>query len=149
MAFETAAGASIAFSADAPATFDETGYAALTWATAAEVTNIGEFGEEYVTVRHSPLSSRGVKKAKGSYDNGTLTPTMAFDSTDAGQVILEAALSSDDPIYAKVELQGGDIAYFEVVVTALRRNVGESDSVVTLSPTLEVTDRAIVTDDGS
>ena len=144
MAHETAAGASISFSAPAPATFDDTGYAALTWTTAAEVTNIGSFGKEFNLVTHLPLSSRGVKKTKGSFNNGTLTPSLAFDPADGGQTLLETAAESDDPIYARVTTQSGVVFYLEVLVMSFRTEIGEADSIVMGMPTMEVTDRAIV-----
>ena len=144
MAFDTAAGASISFVADAPATFDDTGYAALTYSAAAEVTNIGEFGREYALVTHSPLASRGIKKSKGSYNNGQISPTMAFDGDDAGQGVLETAETSDDPISVKVELDDGRIFYFQALVMTLKRVVGENDSIVMLNATMEITENDIV-----
>lgn len=144
MGHQTAAGATIGISAAAPATFDAAGFGALSLTNIGEVTNIGEFGKEWALVTHQPLASRGTKKGKGSYNNGQITPTMALDNSDNGQIALEAALESDDPVYFGVTLQDGTVYYFEGLVMKLPPNVGGTDDTVTTSPTIEITDRDIV-----
>lgn len=142
--FQTAAGASLSVSATLPATYDEAGYEALAMTVVGEITNIGEFGKEYAVVTHNPLASRGTKKAKGSYNNGTLNPTMAMDNDDAGQGIVEDLLDVDDPGAFCVTMQDGTKYYFEGVVTTFRPSVGEVDSVVTASCVLEITHNPVV-----
>lgn len=144
MSFLTAAGASLKASAAAPATYDSTGYAALTFTAVGEITNIGEFGKQFALVTHQPLASRGVKKGKGSFNNGTLNPTLAIDSADAGQGILKTALESDSPISFEVELQNGDIYYLEAMVMSFPTTVGSVDDVIIGNPVLEITDNPIV-----
>lgn len=144
MAFETAAGASIAFSATAPATFDEEGYDELDFDVAAEVTNIGEFGRQYALVTHLPLATRGVQKAKGSYNNGTISPTMAFDADDDGQAVIMDAIDSDDPIACRVTLQSGHTFYFMAMVMSARVSVPDADNIVMLTPEMEITGESIV-----
>lgn len=144
MAVQTAAGASIAFSASLPATVDQAGYAALTYSVAVEVTQIGGFGRVYNLVTHLPLSARGATKAKGSYNNGTINPTMAYDAGDAGYGILNTAKDSDAPISAQVTLQNGDVFYFQALVMGMATNVGEADSIVMAEPQLEITRDDIV-----
>ena len=63
MSFDTAAGAVLSMSAVLPATYDASGYGALTKVPIGEITNIGEFGKEFALVTHQPLATRGVKKA--------------------------------------------------------------------------------------
>jgi hypothetical protein len=146
MAFQTAAGASLAVTLSQPATYDEAGYTAvgMVYTVVGEVTNIGEFGQEYAVVTHNPLASRGTKKAKGSYNNGTLNPTVALDPDDAGQGLMEDLLATDDPGTFRVTLQDGTAYYMEGVVTTFRPSVGEVDSVVTATTTIELTDKAVV-----
>jgi len=71
---QTSAGSVIAISttATAPATYDATGLAALTYAAIGEVTNLGEYGRVYNLVTHNPLASRKTVKRKGSYNDGTI-----------------------------------------------------------------------------
>jgi hypothetical protein len=144
MAFQTAAGATLAISNSIPAAFTSVGYAALTYTEVGEITNIGEFGKEFALVTHLPLSRRGVAKRKGSFNNGTLTPTMALDPDNAGQVLFAAALQSDAPSSFKITLQDGTIYYLMGLVMMYKPNVGTTDDVVTASATVEVDDSAIV-----
>ncbi|MDK3016550.1 hypothetical protein [Pseudodonghicola flavimaris] len=144
MAFQTASGASLSVSASQPATYDSTGFAALTYTVVGEITNIGEFGKEFATVTHNPLATRGTKKGKGSYNNGTLSPALALDPDDAGQDIMETLLDSDNPGSFLVTLQDGTKYYLEGLVMSFKPSVGDIDSVVTASTSVEVTDNDIV-----
>lgn len=146
MAWQTAAGASLAISSTsgAPATFDEAGYAALTYTTVGEITNIGEFSKEFALVTHQPLATRGVKKGKGSFNNGTLNPAMALDPDDAGQVLFSTALESDESWAFRITLQDGTEYYMMGKVMSFRPNIGGVDDVVTASPTVEVDSDPIV-----
>jgi hypothetical protein len=146
MSFQTAAGASLAVTLSHPATYDAAGYGAvgMVYTVVGEVTNIGEFGQEYAVVTHNPLASRGTKKAKGSYNNGTLNPTVALDPDDAGQGLMEDLLAIDEAGTFRVTLQDGTIYYMEGIVTTFRPSVGEVDSVVTATTTIELTDRPVI-----
>ena len=149
MAFETAAGTVLKCATGVPATFDASGYGAVTYTNIGEITNAGEFvGKVYNLVTHSPLSSRGVKKGKGSYNNGQVSPDIAFDFADAGQVLLTAAADADDDATAtltfELTTQSGHVVYFQGLVMSNPMTVGENDSVVMGKPMIEVTDKAVV-----
>lgn len=144
MAFDTAAGASLAISATLAATYDAAGYGALTFTTVGEITAIGEFGKEFAVVTHNPLATRGTKKSKGSFNNGTLSPTMALDNTDAGQTLMKAALESDAPYAFRVTLDTGEIYYLEGIVPMFKPNVGTVDDVVTATATIDINENPIV-----
>lgn len=144
MAWQTAAGATLRMAEAAPATYDEAGYTAVVTVEVGEVTNIGSFGKEFALVQHQPLASRGVKKGKGSFNNGTLNPNLAVDGNDAGQALLRAALESDQAYTMEVELQDGTKYYMRGLVMSFRPTVGGVDDVVTASPTIEVTSDPII-----
>jgi hypothetical protein len=144
MAHQTGSGTTLGISLTAPSAHTEAGFDALSFATVGEVTNIGEFGKEFALVTHSPLSTRGVKKGKGSYNNGNVTPSLALDTQDAGQTAMKQALESDDPAYFIVTLQNGTIYYFEALVMSFKPNVSTNDDVVTASPNLEITDKKVL-----
>lgn len=144
MAFQTAAGATIAIANAIPATFTAVGYAALTYANIGEITNIGEFGKEFALVTHLPLAERGVAKRKGSFNNGTLNPAMALDPVDAGQILFEAALELDAPSAFEITLQDGTVYYLMGLVMAYKPNIGTTDDVVTATATIEVDAKPIV-----
>lgn len=145
MAFQTAAGASFSIIA-MPATWTEASVAALSPTIVGEITNIGEFGKEFALVTHMPLATRGVKKRKGSFNNGSLSPTLALDIADAGQLLMEAALAADDPYAMLVTLQDGTEYWMAGLVMNFRVSVGGTDDVVMAPCTIELDDYEIFRD---
>ncbi len=140
MTVATSAGTTIHISASTPATFDATGYNALSWTTAiGEVTDLGEFGREYALVTHKPVGSRGTRKFKGSFNQGTMTLQIGLDTDDAGQVIAKAASRSDNDYSFKVTTQSGDKYYFQAKVMSWKVGVGSVDSSTTATCVLELT----------
>jgi hypothetical protein len=149
MGFETAAGTTLKCSTGAPATFDASGYGAVTYVNIGEITNAGEFaGKVFNLVEHLPLATRGVKKGKGSFNNGQISPDLAFDFDDAGQVILTTAADSEVDSTAtltfELTTQSGHKVYFQGIVMSNPLTVGENDSVVMGKPVIEVTHQPIV-----
>lgn len=139
MTVRTSAGSTIAISAAQPATYDATGYAALTWTTIGEVTDLGEFGRTYALVTHNPLASRGTTKRKGSYNEGSIDLKLGLDNDDAGQIIAKTASQSDDDHSFKITLQDGSIYYFQSQVMQFTTSVGSVDSITGAGIKLELT----------
>ena len=139
MGHQTASGVTLGISLTAPATHDVTGFDALTFKNVGEITNVGEFGKEGALVTHEPLSTRGTKKGKGGYNNGTLNPSLALDPSDLGQIDMKAALDSDDPAYLAITLQDGTIYYLVGLVMSFKPNIGGINDVVTASTSIELT----------
>jgi co-chaperonin GroES (HSP10) len=144
MASYTSAGSTIEVSATLPATYDSTGYAALTYTAIGEVTSIGSFGQSANLVTHLPLDSRVIVKRKGSYNYGTLGLEMARDDADAGQVILVAAQSDDNSHSFKITLQDGTVLYFTGQVMGYQTSLQGTDSITMASCAIEI-DQPIVT----
>lgn len=140
----TSAGTVLAISATLPATYDDTGFSALTYIVVGEITDIGEFGKAFNLVTHNPLGDRKTYKFKGSYNNGSVSLTMALVEDDAGQIAMKTAEGSDNSIAVKVTLQDGTIKYFTAKCMGLNIAVGSVDSITTATTTLEV-DSDIVT----
>jgi hypothetical protein len=138
MAVMTSAGSTIGISSSLPATEDATGYNALTYVLAGEITDMGEVGKEFNTVNHSPLGSRRVIKIKGSYNNGTMAVQMGRDFSDAGQAAFQAALQVDVPQSIKLTLQNGKKLYFKALVSSFKYNIGGVDSVTAATANLEL-----------
>jgi hypothetical protein len=134
----TSAGTTIKISAGIPATNDAAGYAALTWTTIGEVTDLGEFGRVYNLVTHNPLATRATVKRKGSYNDGSVAMQLAIDDDDAGQVLALAALASDANYSFKITLQNGAIKYFQSQVMSFTTNVGSVDQITSAAITLEI-----------
>lgn len=116
MTTQTGAGVSLAISLVAPATHDKTGYSALAPTTIGEVTNIGEFGREFATVTHQALQRRATSKRKGSFDSGSVAPTVALDNRSAGQAAVDTALERRSPVFLRITLQDQAVYWFAGVV---------------------------------
>lgn len=129
MAVTTAAGTTIGISAAIPASFDETGYEALTFTDIGEITDGGSHGRTYAEVTHNPLGTRGTQKHKGSFNEGNKTLQLAIDPKDAGQVLANEALDSDDNFSFSVAYPGGDIDYFQAKVMSFTTTTATVDSM--------------------
>lgn len=139
MAVRSSAGTTIHLSAATPATFDSTGYAALTYTAVGEVTDLGEFGREYNLITHNPIGSRGTVKLKGSFNEGSITMQLGLDTDDAGQILAKTASTSDADYSFKITTQNGDVYYFQAKVMSFKVNVGSVDTVTSASIMLELT----------
>lgn len=142
MTTRTSAGSTFRISASAPATFDATGYNALSMTTVGEVTNYGEFGRQYNLVTHNPVNTRGTVKKKGSFNEGSITLQLGLDTDDAGQILCKAASLSDNDYSFLVTTQNGDKYYFQAQVMGWKVNVGTVDQITGASVTLELTTNA-------
>jgi len=131
MPVNTAAGATFAIGTKAPAT-DATTYAADTYTIVGEVESIGEFGDEVSAATFTALADRRVRKFKGTYDAGGLSLTVAFDSSDAGQTALAAALADEGSVdyNFKITFEDGDVFYLSGKVMSRRISAGSADEIV-------------------
>ncbi len=139
MTVHTSAGSTLKISASSPATYDVTGYAALTYTTVGEVTNLGEFGREYALVTFTSVGTRGTIKKKGSFNEGTIDLQLGLDTDDAGQVIVKAASLSDNNHSFEVTTQNGDKYYFQAQVMSFKVGVASVDDITSASVSLELT----------
>src|SRR5688500_11646387 len=139
MSVNSYAGTTLKISASTPATYDATGYDALTYTNLAEITDLGEFGRDYALITHNPIGSRGTVKKKGSFNEGTMALQLALDTDDAGQVLVKAASMSDNDYSFLVTTQNGDKYYFQAQVMSFKVNLGSVDSITAASVNLELT----------
>jgi len=94
MALTEGIGGFLSVSAATPATFDAAGYVALTFVEVGEVSEVPEFGAAYSPVTFTPLKTGIVNKFHGELNYGSITVPLGYDSANAGQIILLAALAS-------------------------------------------------------
>lgn len=134
------AGTTLGISAGDPATFDETGFEALSFTAIGEITDIGgDIGRVYNLVTHNPMATRATVKKKGSYNSGSMTLTLALDADDAGQVLAAAALLSDNSYSFKITRNDLTVLYFRGVVMSFPENYGGVDAITTRTMTVEIT----------
>ncbi len=135
----TSAGSTIGIVAAAPATYDATGYTALSYVLIGEVTDFGEFGREYSLVTHNPVASRGTVKKKGSFNEGSITLQLGLDTDDAGQILAKTASNSDADYSFAVTTQNGDKYFFRAQVMSFKVSVGGVDTITNATIMLEIT----------
>ena len=111
MALAEGIGGFLSVSAAIPATFGSAGYAALTWTEVGEASEVPEFGAAYSAVTFTPLKTGIVNKFHGELNYGSITIPLAYDSADAGQIILLAALASKDEISFRETRSDGTVRY--------------------------------------
>lgn len=137
MGSTTAAGSAIAISAATPTTQDATGYAALSFTEIGGVEKIGAIGAVYAKVEFQPL--KGPKeKHKGSKDNGSLAPSLAHDSANAGQTLLRTAADSNNNYSFMVTYADGAKRYFMGRVFGYPENTDGADTILMANPTIEI-----------
>jgi len=139
MTVRSSAGTTIKISASQPATYDASGYNALTLTTIGEVTDLGEFGREYNLITHNPIGTRATQKLKGSYNEGSISMQLGLDTDDAGQILAKAASISDNDYSLLITTQNGDKYYFQAKVMSFKVGVNNVDSVTSATITLELT----------
>ena len=111
MALTEGIGGFLSVSAATPATFDADGYSALTWTEVGEASEIPEFGAAYSAVMFTSIKTGIENKFHGALNYGSITIPLGYDSTDAGQIILLAALASKDEISFRETRSDGTIRY--------------------------------------
>ena len=134
----TSAGTKLFISASAPATYNSTGFAALTFTEIGEVSEMGEFGRQYNLVTFNTLGDRRTVKRKGSYNDGTIACQMARVPDDAGQTILTTAVNSDSSYSIKIKLQDGTVFYTSAQVMSYTTNIGNVDQITSATVNLEI-----------
>ena len=134
----TSAGTKLYISATAPATYNQAGFAALTFTEVGEIVNMGDFGRTYNIVNHINLGSRKTVKLKGSYNEGNLDLQLARAPGNSGQALVVTASTSDNSYSFKVVLQDGTIMYFSGQVASYTTNVGASDQIVGARANIEI-----------
>lgn len=140
MTVHTSAGTTLGLAEDAPATYDEAGYAALTFTEIGEVSDLGEIPSRiYELVTWQPIAERGMRKSKGGYQIGSQTITVGIDPEDAGQTLVDAATNADT-IYS-VEIAHPELGtiYARALVMGGPKSYGDVNSIATRQVTLEYT----------
>jgi hypothetical protein len=139
MTSQTAAGTSFAISVAAPATNDAAGFGALTFTAIGNVEKLGGIGGVPSKVEFQPLLGPK-QKYKGSVDYGSLSPSLALDSADAGQAILQT--SADDAsqtLYSfRVVYQDGSKRFFQGRVFGMPETIDGADTMLMATPAIEI-----------
>ena len=138
MGVEESIGTVMRVSATLPATYDASGYAALSPSAVGEITGIPEFGGQAATVEHTPLADGIVQKFHGAINYGSLSVPLALDIADAGQVILAAAFASRNRIAFEIETPDGAFMYFSGKVMSQVKRSASTTGVISGTVMVEI-----------
>ena len=141
MTTQTSTGTLFAISASSAATIDPAGFAALTYTTVGEVTDIADIGADVAVVAHNPLATGITEKFKGFTNYGSSSVSFARDTTDAGQILLNSGATGANKNLqhaVKVTYQDGAVDYFHCKVFSFKITPGSSDAIVGSTSALEI-----------
>jgi hypothetical protein len=139
MAVNTSLGATIKLSASVPATYDAAGYGALSYTKVGSVENIGPIGVSQEIITFTDLETGILQKFKGTKDGGSPPISIAQDTDDAGQILLAAALASQNAYSVLLTFPNGDKRYFMAMITGMPVTVGGANDIPMVECTFAVT----------
>ena len=143
----------IAPAASLPATYDLTGWSAVTgWVEVGEISAIGEYGAESALVTHKNLAGT-VCKAKGSVNYGGASLTLALVPEDEGQTLLRTAAASKLSFPVKITYNDATATlvvpskdYFAALFMSFKKNPGSDPDAVILATVAMELNSAITED---
>jgi len=138
--FVTGAGTTFSLAAAQPATYTGPGYVALTWVPVGKLTNIGDVPDRvYEIVSLNYVASAGTDKAKGNFALGSQTLTMAIDTADTGQILLNTATNSTARYSIKIAHASLGTIYAQALVMGGPKTYGDGNTAATRQVTIEYT----------
>lgn len=112
-------GSTVSLVSGLPATFDDTGYGALTFVLINGVVDVGEIGDQQNDIAIDTLVGR-VEHVNGSSDLGEIAVSYSFIAADAGQVLVRAAAGNNTGHSFKIVDADNKIAYFHGIIANVR-----------------------------
>ena len=82
-----------------------------------EVTDFGSFGRVYQEIKVDTVGTRGTRKFKGTYDDGSVTLKVVRDASDVGQAAAITARDSDSDYNFKILLNDDETGGFTTPTT--------------------------------
>jgi len=116
-------GATISIASTLPASFDSTGYDALSYDAIGEIVDIGEIAKVWEEVSHQGVSRSYPQKLKDTYNIDTVSITVGRVTSDTGQAAVQTALGSAASVSFRVAMNSGDEVNFTGKV--MKAGVGE------------------------
>lgn len=138
-------GATFSIVSGEPATYDDTGFAALTFAEVGEVISIGAYGGTAEVLTQTPVKSGIIKKVKGSTNYGSQTLQFGLE-TDTGQAALQSGFdgANKNAIHSvKLEYSDGSVRYYTGLVTSFEFQEISASSFVNAASTIEVNNSVV------
>lgn len=139
-------GGFLSVSTTPPATVDLAGLAAVAdYEDIEKGGDVPEFGAVHATVEFTPLKTGITEKAHGAINYGSFDYPMAYDTSDAGQVILEEVTDPDHADYkttlsCRETRSDGTLRYFLAKIMSYQTGASVS-GVITATSRFEVTSK--------
>jgi hypothetical protein len=141
----TAAGSTLAISAGSPTAQTAAAFAALAFTVVGGLDKIGPVpSATFAKVEFQPLVG-GKDKLKGSADYGTMSPSAAYDDSDAGQALLRTAAEDEtQKLYSfRVTYPTGAVRYCQGRVFSAPETIEGADSVLMTNADIGVTTKPV------
>ena len=142
----TTLGTTLSVVAGVPASFDASGYEALTYVAVGEVGDLGEFGGTREVVTFTPVGTGIVAKRPGSIDYGQMSLQIGRDAADVGQIALQSALDgAESGKVHSFELvdRNGDTLFYTGIVSSFTYNAGSANTIFGGSCTIDLTSKPL------
>jgi len=139
----TIAGVKVYISAGLPATHDAAGFEALSFSEIGGATDLPAVGGSANLVSYDLLSEGYTSKRKGQKQYGTGACNYATVPSDAGQIIVDAAVLADSEYSFKIEYSDGAIDYAQGLVMGSPKNNGTADTVQANAMAIEWTSTVV------
>lgn len=134
-----ATGTLMGTSASLPSTYDSnvtTGYASLTFTDLGEIIDIGELAKTFAVIAHQTVGRSYPEKIKDTYDIANISLTLGRASSDAGQVLMQTALSASASYAFEITLPSTDTFAFTAKV--IKAGLGSLSSGAVESTMIEL-----------
>lgn len=128
----TSATTKLYFSPTLPATFDSSGYTAVTgWLLIGEISSLGTYGGKVSVQKHIPIDTATVVKRSGSVDYGTMSITAArHKGTDVTALTTAFNARASGSFKVVLPTALGDTDYFTGIITSIQTNAGNADQIL-------------------
>lgn len=132
-------------SASLPTNIDDSsaGFGGVVFTDCGEPMDIPAFGKTWNVASRNPTSTKATLKKRSTYNNGQMTVLLSRDDDDAGQVLLLAALATDDSAKGErsfeVQYEDGSADCFTAIVTSFQAVNGAAGAYCNRQLVLELT----------
>ena len=126
----------ISATGDAPATFDATGFAALTWTRWKGIVTFPDLTNTEEDVTYAPIDEPVTQHAKGTTTFDGMDVEFASIPSDAGQVIVATAKAAKTDWNFKFEMSDGVTIYRRGPVSQLSDMGGDANTIKKMNATI-------------
>lgn len=125
----------------APATWDKTGFTALTFTELGNLLDLGDgYGKNTNTTDFAGINRKEIESIPTNFTSGSPTVIYAADKlgTDSGQTIMIEAAEDEEYRFFKIVLSNGETIYFQARVNGSPLTLGTVDQLVQYSAVLSI-----------